>query len=117
MKFKAGDEVRLKSDVKHTCPTGRKNNKTAIVRGYMGERYPGGIVLEDDLKGCLYWNEDDLEMVKKAKMEYDSPEYKSAMMRVAMDFCPEIYPCYHCGYPVAEGYCCSSCHSSSPKGR
>ena len=29
--------------------------------------------------------------------------------------CTTIIACKHCGYPVYEGYCCTTCGSSSPR--
>lgn len=59
-----GDTVKLKKGVKHTCPEGRDNKRTAVVRSiYNGDN----VMMEDDLRGCLYWNIDDLELVKKGR--------------------------------------------------
>lgn len=35
---------------------------------------------------------------------------------VAQAYGPSIYKCAHCGYPVASGYCCTSCNSATPRG-
>jgi len=62
MKIKAGDTVRLKKNVNHTCPKERDNYRTAKVRAVL-ESIEGGIFLERDLRGCRYWNVNDLEKV------------------------------------------------------
>jgi len=62
-KFKEGDVVRLKPGKAvepKFVPEGRQNHKTAKVTGYLGQNYPGGVAVDRDLNGCLYWNEDDL---------------------------------------------------------
>lgn len=62
-KFKEGDVVRLKPDLAvppKFVPEGRQNNRTAKVKCYIGSVYPGGVALDRDLNGCIYWNEDDL---------------------------------------------------------
>lgn len=62
-KFKEGDIVRLKPGkavAPEFVPEGRQNHKTATIRCYLGHGYPGGVGLDRDLNGCLYWNEDDL---------------------------------------------------------
>lgn len=51
-----------------------------------------------------------------AKIERDSDEYRKSAISVAFSYAPRIYPCYHCGYAVADGYCCNNCGSSDPKG-
>ncbi len=42
------------------------------------------------------------------------PTWERAANRLARDFCPGIYPCNRCGYPVVHGYCCTNCGSSDP---
>jgi len=51
-----------------------------------------------------------------AKIERDSDEYRKAAISLAFSYAPSISPCYHCGHPVASGYCCLGCNSSDPKG-
>ena len=67
--IKIGDTVELKpgshAQLHHTCPEGRDNNPTAVIRGFMGNDYPGGVVMEQDLRGCRYWNIADLRKVTK----------------------------------------------------
>ena len=33
---------------------------------------------------------------------------------LARSYAPTIYPCVHCGAPVASGYCCMRCGSADP---
>ena len=68
MKVKAGDRVRLKSAVDRgaDCPEGRENNATAIVQARMDDYSEGALVLREDLRGCRYWNEEDVVVVKRA---------------------------------------------------
>lgn len=69
MIVKEGQLIRLKKSVSNgwTCPEGRTNNQTATVRtiltdGHFQGLKPGqrGLVLHQDLRGCRYWNEDDV---------------------------------------------------------
>ncbi|MND22847.1 hypothetical protein D3C76_165480 [compost metagenome] len=66
--IKIGDTVKLKpgshADMHHECPEGRDNSPTAVIRGFMGSDYPGGVVMDQDLRGCRYWNVADLQKVK-----------------------------------------------------
>lgn len=66
--IKEGDTVELKpmshAGMHHECPEGRTDNKTAVIRGFMGDDYPGGVVMVDDLRGCRFWNIQDLQKVK-----------------------------------------------------
>lgn len=66
--IKVGDTVELNplshAGMHHQCPEGRADNKTAVIRNFMGEAYPGGVVVEDDLRGCRFWNINDLQKVK-----------------------------------------------------
>lgn len=61
--IRLGDTVRLRRGVVHNCPAGREDNATAKVSCLMSPAYPGGVMLERDLRGCLYWNVADLERV------------------------------------------------------
>lgn len=64
-----GDTVELKpmshAGMHHVCPEGRTNNVSATVRAFMGEDCPGGLVMDQDLRGCLYWNINDVQKVVK----------------------------------------------------
>jgi hypothetical protein len=66
--IKVGDTVELKpcshAGMYHQCPEERADNPTAVIRGFMGDDYPGGVVMEQDLRGCRYWNIADLQKVK-----------------------------------------------------
>lgn len=58
--IKVGSKVKLKRGhwgIK-ACPAGRKNNKTSKVCSILKI----GVYLEDDLHGCRYWNQADLEL-------------------------------------------------------
>jgi hypothetical protein len=64
MSFRIGDEVELRPDVDTgwKCPNGRENNKTAIIEHIGG----GGEVRTDkDLRGCRWWNVNDLQLRSK----------------------------------------------------
>ena len=50
----------------------------------------------------------------RKKREFPTEEqYEEAEKNLAISFCPDIYPCKKCGWPVITGYCCS-CGASSP---
>lgn len=63
--IKAGDTVRLKKGVfVGKIPEGRQDNQSAVVRSLMTEEgWEGGLMMEQDLRGCLFWNESDVERV------------------------------------------------------
>lgn len=42
--------------------------------------------------------------------------YKQLKDDLVYGYVPRIYPCYHCGGPVMDGYCCGRCGSSDPQG-
>jgi hypothetical protein len=64
MKFKSGDKVKLKNSVKNrVCPEGRVDNKTAIISEVYGQNRDC-LQMQEDLEGCKYWNEADVELVK-----------------------------------------------------
>jgi hypothetical protein len=44
------------------------------------------------------------------------PKWTRDAIELAVSFAPTIYPCAHCGAPVANGYCCGHCGSTTPKG-
>lgn len=43
-------------------------------------------------------------------------EYNRAKVSLALSYCPVIRPCKHCGWPVVNGYCCTTCGSPDPSG-
>ena len=61
--IKAGQTVRLKPEVVRACPEGREDNNTAVVRASLEPETRGGVMMERDLHGCQFWNENDLELV------------------------------------------------------
>lgn len=70
--IKAGDTIRLKRSVKHRCPDDRTNNTTAVVQCRLDDRQDagaikGGLCTVEDLRGCRYWNEEDVVVIKRAK--------------------------------------------------
>jgi hypothetical protein len=65
MSLKKGDTVQLKPDVLASwdgCPDGREDNHQANIRACYGK--DGEVWLDQDLRGCKYWNQADLELVK-----------------------------------------------------
>jgi hypothetical protein len=40
--------------------------------------------------------------------------YNKEKAKLAIDFCPTIYPCKKCGYPVISGYRCTYCNDTNP---
>ena len=67
-KVKTGDRVRLtkKAEGLFDCPEGRENNPTAVVQARMDDYSEGALVMQEDLRGCRYWNEADVAIVKRA---------------------------------------------------
>lgn len=61
--IKVGDMVRLK---KGTCvgkvPEGRQDNRTATVKALLTD-IEGGLFMDRDLRGCRYWNVEDVVLV------------------------------------------------------
>jgi hypothetical protein len=58
--IRKGDTVELKDSVQHhTCPEGRQNNRTAVIVSVYGEDNDQ-LMMERDLRGCLYWNKEDV---------------------------------------------------------
>lgn len=54
-------------------------------------------------------------MSKKPKMlKAYTPEWEKQANIQARSYCPPIYPCKECGYPVIQGYCCNNCGCSDP---
>jgi len=41
-------------------------------------------------------------------------QYENAKLDLLQSFCPTIYTCCHCGWPVVDGWCCRYCGSESP---
>ena len=50
-------------------------------------------------------------------MKAYSPEWERVANNIARSFCPSIYPCGKCEYPVVDGYCCTSCGDTNPRER
>lgn len=49
------------------------------------------------------------------KIERPTPEqYEQRANRMAREWCPRMYACYKCGWPVFSGYCCRTCGDGSP---
>lgn len=59
--FKVGDTVQLTdiARLSHRCPKGRNNFATARIQAFLSDT-EGGVFLDRDLKGCRYWNVEDL---------------------------------------------------------
>ena len=51
---------------------------------------------------------------KKYQHDRDSEEWERAANNLARQFAPAIYDCGDCGAPVAHGWCCTYCGSTSP---
>jgi hypothetical protein len=63
-----GDIVKLKSSVRFGMfPEGREDNPTAKIVEKLDPAIPGGVVLDRDLGGMKWWNEENLRLVRKAK--------------------------------------------------
>lgn len=62
--------------------------------------------LKQDCRNYLHEVEQLKAQLKEAKL----------VGAVALMYSPSIYICAHCGYPVASGYCCTSCNSANPRG-
>lgn len=56
-------------------------------------------------------------MKTKKKYEYEtfSREWELEASALARAYCPPIYDCKKCGYPVISGYCCTYCGDSDPE--
>lgn len=69
MKVKVGDIISLRSGMKYTCPEDRENNRFAVVDAV--DLYGcGGIMTDRDLRGCRFWNEDDVEVVSVRDLNF-----------------------------------------------
>lgn len=65
--FQKGDTVKVKPErlKHHKCPEGRHDNHQADIRAVLRPAHNTGEVwLDQDLHGCLYWNQEDLILVK-----------------------------------------------------
>ena len=58
----------------------------------------------------LKYNRPEKKNVPKAY----SDEWQKIANALARDFCPQIFPCRHCGYPVVTGYCCGNLECKDP---
>ena len=47
----------------------------------------------------------------------DATEYSVAKYRLAIDWCPQIYPCMKCKWPVIKGHCCTHCGDADPSSK
>lgn len=68
MKFDIGTKVKLNcrpSEIYHSCPEGRVNNKTARISAILSDYSEGAVKLDRDLHGCLFWNTEVLEVVEE----------------------------------------------------
>ena len=50
----------------------------------------------------------------KRKLTPYSAEWEKAANQEARIYCPDIYPCQKCSYPVMSGFCCVNCEDSNP---
>ena len=64
-KVRQGSLIRLKKSVvrNHRCPPNRINNTKAVVQALLSD-IPGGFMTAEDLRGCRYWNEEDVVVIK-----------------------------------------------------
>lgn len=63
--FKPGTVVRLKPTVEvGPIPKGRADNETATIRANVSQYSAGAVFTEQDLRGCRFWNIEDLEVVE-----------------------------------------------------
>lgn len=64
--LKVGDMVKLKDGVVHKCPQGRENNRTARLAADVSKNFKadGAWMMDRDLRGCKFWNEEDLDKVE-----------------------------------------------------
>jgi hypothetical protein len=64
--------------------------------------------ISDDMK------EPSVDDKKEKPPRPSEDEFRRAMIAKAIGFCPPIYPCANCGWPVITGYCCLYCGSTRP---
>ncbi|EFX60458.1 hypothetical protein DAPPUDRAFT_343670 [Daphnia pulex] len=67
--FLKGDTVKLKRGVKAVSDHAEHNNKTAEISACL-EDIEGGLFLRDGLKGCRYWNVDDVLLLERKVAEF-----------------------------------------------
>lgn len=53
-------------------------------------------------------------MVNYKDIDPNSTKWYILSCKVAREFCPPIYPCKKCNYPVIQGYCCENCGDNNP---
>lgn len=46
-----------------------------------------------------------------------SAKWEKLADQQARGYCPTIYPCQKCGFPVIKGYVCGSCGDSDPSSK
>jgi len=53
---------------------------------------------------------------KLVRMIPYTEEWEKKAGQIARQFCPRIYPCTICGFPVITGYCCTNttCQNTDP---
>ena len=51
---------------------------------------------------------------KIRKIKSNTLKWEKLANLLARSYCPTIYACKECGYPVIVGYCCETCGSNSP---
>ena len=56
-------------------------------------------------------------MARERKMTPHTARWERLANEVARIYCPPIYACATCGYPVVDGYCCTKCGSANPRQR
>ena len=57
----------------------------------------------------------DSKRPKVKRMTPYTPRWRALERQILSHFAPHIYPCQHCGAPVADGYCCTFCRSDDPR--
>jgi rubrerythrin len=60
----------------------------------------------------------DAEKAKADEIRRNRPtpeQYQRTKIALMQSWCPEIYPCKECGYPVIDGYCCQYCGTNNPR--
>ena len=51
---------------------------------------------------------------KIRKIKSTTLKWQKLAGQLALSYCPKIYACKECGYPVIVGYCCETCGSNDP---
>lgn len=85
------------------------NDVEADVKRYVEEGWWKEV---DDKELKEYFN--DIKDLDDAIAPRTKEQYEALKAQLAIEHCPMIYPCVHCGYPVITGYACTSCNSRSP---